>query len=120
MANVHDTDMLCNYLSVSPCGDTAAHMSTVEAHIHSCITSRRSRTQTLRAQKLMLCAGGDGPGNCPRAAPRSVLAAEAAKVEEISRLTAEPLFVRAHNGVGGVWQSKPCHTPALFPTTGHT
>ena len=92
-------------------------MSTVEAHIYKCITSIRSRTQMLRAQKLMLCADGNGPKVCPRAAACNVLAAEAAKVEEISRLTAEPLFVRAHNGVGGVWQSKPCQTPALFPTT---
>ena len=45
----------------------------------------------------------------PRAVPRDTLAArEAAQLEEITRRTAEPLMVRAHNGGGVVWQSKLC------------
>ena len=65
----------------------------------------------------MLSAGEKNSGaTCPsRAVPRNAFTAEeAAQVDEITRLTAEPLMVRAQNGGGVVWQSKLCLLPLLW------
>ena len=59
----------------------------------------------------VMSAGEKGSGaTCPsRAVPCDAFSAEeAAQVDEVTRLTAEPLMVRAQNGGGVVWQSKLC------------
>ena len=62
------------------------------------------------AASVLLQGGGTAPGPL-RAVPCVALAEDAelaASVEEIARLTAEPLMVPAQNGGGHVWQSKFC------------
>ena len=64
------------------------------------------------AASVLLKGGGTAP--CPlRAVPCACVALaakdeDAGNVQEVARLTAEPLMVRAQNGGGPVWQSKLC------------
>lgn len=65
---------------------------------------------TSGAAASVLLERGDDQAPCPpRALSCDALESkDGASIEELGRLTAEPLAVRAQNGTGMVWQSKLC------------